>query len=512
MENVIELRNINKHFPGVTALANIDFSLKYGKTHGLIGENGSGKSTLIKIICGVYTPDSGKIFVRGKLIKGLNPIKAKNLGIAAIHQHFPVVPGMTVAQNIFLGQEPGGLLILPPSTKIYESANKYLQMVGLQISPKQYVEKLKTSERQLLSIARVLSMNAKILIMDEPTAALGVQEIDNLFKILEKLKKAGVSILFISHFLEHVKETADHVTVLRDGNVVATIEDNIKSCPISFFVEKMFGDIIKPNFFERNVDKKIVHSPSVLSIKRLTLNDKFVNINFDIKTGEIVGVAGLLGSGRSELIKAVSGALKYNSGSVLVEGCQITKGSRITAMKAGIGIIPADRAEEGLILLRNVAENISLAKFSKVSTFFPISIKKTRDIVSGFCSRLKIKTPSINQKVKLLSGGNQQKVVIAKALAQGSKILLFDEPTQGIDVAAKVEIYELINELALQGKGILISSSEIDELVRICDRILVMRKGRLVSHYNSKFGFSPKRIYMDCLGEGKNVVSSNNQV
>ncbi len=474
-EPILKMKNITKTFPGVLALNSLSFDVRKGEVHALLGENGAGKSTLMKIISGVYPKDEGQMFYKGKEILVQNPLAAQKLGINIIYQEFNLFPQLTVAQNIFIGREPRtGVKGILDEKRLIENTREILDSLALDIKPTQVVSDLSVARQQMVEIAKAISFNAEILIMDEPTSALTESEIVQLFRIIKDLSSRQVGIVYISHRLQELEELADRVTVIRDGEWVGTV--NFSDTTPATLISMMVGRDIKDMFPKRK--PKI--GENLLEIEDISREGHLDNIGFKVKKGEILGIAGLMGAGRSELARAIFGADKADSSQLKFEGKKVKIKSPRDAIKLGIGYLTENRKKDGLALSLDVEENTILASIRDFCNGIGIinkkkCVKTTKDLVKS----LKIKTPSLHQKVMNLSGGNQQKIIIAKWLCKHSKLLIFDEPTRGIDVGAKVEVYELMNKLADSGVGIIMISSELPEILGMSDRILVMREGRI---------------------------------
>ncbi|MDN5337760.1 MAG: ribose transport system ATP-binding protein [Thermotogaceae bacterium] len=473
-ENAIAMVGINKSFPGVQALKDVDFYLKPGEAKALVGENGAGKSTLIKILTGAYSQDSGEIFVFGKKIEKMTPIISEQLGISAVYQNLVLANHLTVAENILLGNEPSKWGFVSKKT-MFKEAEKVLDKIGYAdvISPDQKLSELTAAQQGMVAIARALSRNARIMIFDEPTAVLAAREVKELFRVIKQLKENGISIIYISHRLEEIFELCDTALVLKDGKVVG--EREVSETNIDELISMMVGREIKKDLY--NPNKNI--GKEVLRIENLS-NFKLKNCSLTVREGEIVGLYGLVGSGRTELSRAIFGADPIDSGKIFFEGKEVKIKSPSGAIKLGLGLIPEDRRQHGLALKLNVKHNINLPVYEKIGKMGFISLSKETENARNFVKILSIKTPSLKQIVSNLSGGNQQKVVVAKWLASKSKVFIMDEPTNGIDVGAKEEIYELMNNLAMEGAGVLFISSYMPELMSICDRIVIMREGKVV--------------------------------
>jgi ribose transport system ATP-binding protein len=474
---LLKLVKISKSFPGVQALDNVDFDLNEGEVHGLVGENGAGKSTLIKIISGVQAADSGEIYICDEKVVLRDPAHARELKIRAIYQEFTLVPYLTVAENITLGDPPmkNKALGLIDWDKMREETRSILNRLDFNTDPNREIEDLGIAERQMVEIAKALHGKARILIMDEPTSALCPKETAQLYKTIRSLKSEGVGIIYISHRLEEILEVADRVTVLRDGNVIIT-------APVSEFpVEKLIQHIVGRKLQDMYPKVHVNRGKEVLRVEGLTLEGKFRDISFRLHQGEVLGIAGLVGAGRTELAKTIFGEFSLDKGTIWVDGNKVQIQNPIEAIRLGIGYLPEDRKVDGLVLKMSVRHNLTLATLDYLSKLGVINLSSEKSRANQLVNELAIATPDLNRKVVFLSGGNQQKVVVGKWLSSNAKILIFDEPTRGIDIGAKVEIYNLINELVRNGVGIIMISSETPELMGMADRILVMHEGRLIT-------------------------------
>jgi ribose transport system ATP-binding protein len=471
-EYIVELEHISKEFPGVKALDDVNFYLKQGEVHALLGENGAGKSTLMKILCGIYERDSGNFKVDGTEIHTLTPKIAQELGIAIIHQELNMCSHLTVAENMFLAREDISFGFIKQRT-INQKALKVLKKLKLDIDPSTIVGKLPVSKQQMVEIAKALSTNAKILIMDEPTSALTDHEIKELFRIIRELRAEGKAIVYISHRLDELKEITDRLTILRDGKYVVT--KNYSDTSIPEIISYMVGREIKEKY--PHLDK--ARGKKLLEVKNLNAG-MVKEVSFDVYEGEIIGFAGLMGAGRTELVRALFGADYIEQGEIILEGKKLDIKSPMDAIREGIVCAPEDRKKEGLCTELTIRENIGLANLDHIcNKLGMVSSKKEEELTKKAIADLKIKTPSLSQEVKNLSGGNQQKVVVGKWLVRKARIVIFDEPTRGIDVAAKVEIYNLMNKLKEDGIGVIFVSSELPEILGMSDKILVMCDGRI---------------------------------
>lgn len=481
---MLELKNITKTYPGVVALNNVSVTFQQGEVHAVMGENGAGKSTMIKIISGAISPDpGGEIIFDGKSYTQMTPALSAENGVAVIYQDINLVTPMTVAENMFMGRKMGKGY---SKRRLNKLAQEIFEEYGFQLDPAMRVERLSPANQQMVEIARAISNNAKIMIMDEPTAPLAAAEVDLLFSIIAKLKAKGVTVIYISHRMDEVFQITERVTVLRDGQYVTTI--NTADTNRQQLVNLMVGRELNENFPTRKTPVGDV----ILEAKNLTGNS-VENISFQLHRGEILGFAGLVGSGRSETMELICGAKKMDSGEVWMDGKKMHITSPASAIEHGIGLIPEDRKEQGVILFNTVKFNTSLSAAHKLTKFGFISGKKNREMAEKYRETLRIKVPHIDQMVVNLSGGNQQKVVLAKTLAADPDVTIFDEPTKGIDVGAKQEIYNLMNELVAQGKAIIMVSSDMEEILGMSDRIIVLHEG-LVSGELRREEFSQERV------------------
>lgn len=476
IQGVVSMEGISKSFPGVKALDNARFDLNSGEVHGLIGENGAGKSTLMKILTGVHTKDQGTVMYKGKKIENVTPRSAMEMGINIIHQELNLMPDLTVAQNMFIGREPKySIPVFINEHELNKMAKKVLQSMNLTIEPEELVEDLTVAQQQMVEIAKALSYNSEVLIMDEPTAALTESEIKELFLMIDKLKKQGVGIVYISHRMEELKQICDRITVMRDGCYIDTKE--MDKVTITQIISMMVGREIYEKVENTGFEKE---REVVLKVEGLNRGNKIKDVSFELKKGEILGFAGLMGAGRTEVARAIFGADQKESGTIYMNNEKITIHNPSDAVKHGIGYLSEDRKRYGLVLGLDIETNNVLPSFKRyLNKLGFVKENKTKVAAEVQVESLDIKTPSIKQEVKNLSGGNQQKVVIAKWLTRDCDILIFDEPTRGIDVGAKGEIYRLLNDLAAQGKSIIMISSELQEIMRMSHRIIVMREGKI---------------------------------
>jgi ribose transport system ATP-binding protein len=466
------MQGIFKQFPGVQALQDADLEVVPGEVHVLLGENGAGKSTLVKILCGQYTADAGTVVISGETCRPSNPLEAEKQGLVMIHQELNLVPGLTVAENIFLGHEPtrGGLI---QATVMGQESRALLQRLRCDVDPDTPVAELSVAEQQLVEIARALREKARVLVMDEPTAALADTEIDALFEVIRSLCRDGVPVIYISHRLKEIFAVGDRVTVMRDGHTVGTRE--VAGTDVGELIRLMVGRTIAEQIPKRDV---AVGDP-ILEVENLSREGVLSPVDLTVRSGEILGVAGLMGSGRTELARAVFGADPIDTGTVRVAGSTLSGQDPAAAIAAGLGFLTEDRKGQGLVLQLSVAENITLTSLDDVSRLGVLDLGAERECAGGLVEKLRIRIASLDQETVNLSGGNQQKVVLARWLAAHCRVLLFDEPTRGIDVGAKAEIYELIGELVEQGAAVVLISSEMPELIGLADRVAVMHEGTL---------------------------------
>jgi len=479
-ELLVEMREISKSFPGVHALDGAQFELRAGEVHALVGENGAGKSTLMKVLTGIYKRDAGSIKVKGVEVDVPNPKAAQDLGLAIIHQELNLMGHLTVAQNIFIGREPrrGPLL---DERALNRKATELFDQLNIHLNPTARVSSLAVAQQQMVEIAKALSLNSDVLIMDEPTAALTETEIDELFRITRHLRERGHGIVHISHRLEELKRISDRVTVMRDGRYIDTV--NTAEATIQQIIGMMVGRTI----FEASPELPEHPSDEVLlEVRNLNRGRQVRDVSFQLRRGEILGVAGLVGAGRTEVMRAIFAADRPESGAVLVKGQPVSIRTPQDAVRHGIAYLSEDRKRFGLALGMDVEVNTVLASFSRFASRLGwVRARATREQALRLVDQLAIKTPGIGQRVKNLSGGNQQKVVVAKWLTADTDILIFDEPTRGIDVGAKSEIYKLLNDLAREGKAIVMISSELPEVLRMSHRILVMCEGRITGELSA---------------------------
>ncbi len=482
---VLSMKGITKIFPGVTALSKVNFNLKKGEVHALVGENGAGKSTLMKVLGGVYMPNEGEIEINGEPANITNPRDALDKKVSIIYQEFNLVDELSVWENIFLGKE----LINKAKTSLdkrtmREKSKEILENLCLNdINVNTRVGNLSVAQKQLVEIGKALFNETSILVMDEPTATLTQKETDVLFDLIKNLKAEGISIIYISHRLEELAGISDRVTVLRDGQFIDTLDNQNKDISKDEIIRLMVGRSLKDYFRERQAE---MSDKVILEIQGLTKKDVFNDISFKLREGEILGFAGLVGAGRTEVMKAIFGDLRYDSGKIILDGNEKTIKSTHDAIKEGIVLVPEDRAKEGLVLLMSLADNIVLPNLEKISILGAPIKKRKYNMANEFISKLSIRPALPNRLVSSYSGGNQQKAVISKWLTRNPKVIILDEPTRGVDIGAKSEIYTLIQSLSEAGAGIIFISSELTELIAMCDRIVVIHQGEATGEFNKE--------------------------
>ncbi len=492
---VLEMRGIRKVFPGVVALDGVDFDLRAGEVHVLLGENGAGKSTLMKILSGAYTKDAGDVFIDGAPVSIGSPRDAQSLGIATIYQELSLVPQLTVAENILLGHEPSRAGVIDRAA-MRDAARRSLAEVGLDLDPDRRLDRLGIAEQQMVEVAKALFRRARVLVMDEPTSALTAREIDRLFDVIRRVTAAGVAVVYISHRMRELAEIGKRVTVLRDGRAVGTFP--LPETSFDALIRLMANREVRDHFPRRRCKAgdellRLEHVSGPSGAPRVD------DVSLTVCRGEIVGLAGLLGAGRTELARLVFGADRPSSGRVVVSGRDVTPKTPRQAIAAGIGFLPEDRKRHGLVLMRSVGENIGLPSLARWSRAGVVSGRTEHETAERWVTELRIKTPTVAERVVRLSGGTQQKVVLARWLAADASLLVMDEPTRGVDVGAKVEIYELMNRLTDAGAGILMISSELPEVLGMSDRIYVMRHGRIQAELDAASA-SEERVLQAALG------------
>ncbi len=497
---LLDMKGISKNFPGVKALNSVDLEVKKGEVHALMGENGAGKSTLIKVLTGVYIEDEGEIYFEGQQIFTNTTLQAQKCGISTIYQELDLIPELSICENVFLGRE-----IMKNGTIDWktteEKAKALLLDMGIKVDVRGILSRQSTAMQQMVSIARAISINARLVVMDEPTSSLDDKEVKVLFNVIKKLKAQDISVIFISHRLDEIFEICDAITILKDGERVgySAIKDITKLELVSKMIGKDASKIIsrKKSY---NKDKK--SNENIIETKNIVREPKVRGIDIEVKKGEVVGLAGLLGSGRTELVRLIFGADAPQSGEVYINGEKVRLNLPKDAIRKGLGFTPEDRKIEGIIPHMSVKENITLAMLPRLTKMGVVSRKEQEKIVNKYIEALKIKTPHMNQAVRNLSGGNQQKVILARWLCMNPELLILDEPTRGIDVGAKTEILDLIEKLADDNISVLMVSSEIEELMHACDRIAVIRDGKKVGElYAEEIG---EEAIMNSIAEGSN--------
>ncbi|MFI0709679.1 sugar ABC transporter ATP-binding protein [Streptomyces inhibens] len=491
---LLRVEGVTKSFPGVRALDGVDLTLRTGEVHVLLGENGAGKSTLIKMLSGAHRPDDGRILVAGgpdgahdgpREVHIRSAQDAERLGIATIYQEFNLVPGLTVAENIFLGRQPRTALGLIDKKTMRARAAELLRRVRLDVSPNTPVAELGIARLQMVEIAKALSLDARVLIMDEPTAVLTSEEVETLFGIVRELRDTGVGIIFITHHLEEIGALGDRVTVLRDGRSVQEVPASTDEDEL---IRLMVGRDIAEQYPRQRPDEP---GAPLLRVRGLTRNGTkagpvFEGIDFEVRAGEVVGLAGLVGAGRTEVVRAIFGVDRYDAGTVEIDGTQLARGDVRAAMRAGLGLVPEDRKGQGLVLDASLQDNLTLARLDRDTRGGLVDRGAQRREAAAVAGQLKVRMSGLAQPARTLSGGNQQKIVIGKWLLADTKLLILDEPTRGIDVGAKVEIYQLINELTASGRAVLMISSDLPEVLGMSDRVLVMSQGRLAGELSAE--------------------------
>ncbi len=479
-EPLLRMENISKSFPGVQALDNVNFEVYPGEILGFVGENGAGKSTLIKILAGVYSKDSGTIWFNGKVVEPRSPQDAQALGISTIFQELVLIPHLSVSENIFLNQEPRRVpaLGMVDFREMRIKAEALLHDLGTAIPGNKLVRDLTVAAQQMVEIAKAMSHNARLILMDEPTSALSSKEVDALFHLMRQLKARGVSVVFVSHRLEEIREVVDRVIVMRDGHRVGELP--VAEATEEKLIQYMVGR--KVGLFPK--EEAEISTP-VLEVRNLSGKNGVQNVSFTVRRGEIVGLAGLIGAGRTEVVRLICGIDPMTSGEILIDGKPVKINSPVTAVEHGIGWVPEDRKQHGLVLSMSVAQNISMAILQRLSNALGVlNVKEENTLARQHVESLSIATPGVGQTVRNLSGGNQQKVVLAKWLSTKPKVLIMDEPTRGIDVGAKAEVHALMSQLAKQGIGILMISSEMPEIIGMSDRVIVLCQGRITGEFS----------------------------
>ncbi|MCL1854831.1 MAG: sugar ABC transporter ATP-binding protein [Clostridia bacterium] len=467
----LEMRDISKKFPGVQALDHVNLMVESGEIHALLGENGAGKSTLVKILAGAYQRDGGSVLLGGQVAEIHSAHQAQQFGISIIYQELNLIPQLSVAENVFLGRLIHKRAGTVDWGEMYRQAQLMLDKLEVQIDARSEIRSLGIAQMQMVEVAKALSLKSRVLIMDEPTASLTGRETETLFSVMRRLKQEGVAIVYISHHLEEVLEVCDRATILRDGANIALVE--VADTTLDELIRHMVGR----DLTEKYPKLKVELGNEILRVKHLCAGKRVKDVSFSVRAGEVLGIAGLVGAGRSETARALFGLDKKETGEVYVRGQRVHINRPLDAIRAGIGFATEDRKNEGLVLTMDVGENITLASLPQFEEGIQLNLKREAAAVDEYVGKLSIKTPSLRQKVRNLSGGNQQKVVLAKWLMSRSCVFLFDEPTRGIDVGAKIEVYHIINALIEQGAAVVMISSEMPEILGMCDRIAVMHQG-----------------------------------
>jgi galactofuranose transport system ATP-binding protein len=480
LQTILQIDGVSKDFPGVRALQGVDFELRAGEVHALVGENGAGKSTLIKVATGVYHADSGTVRYDGQPVAFTSPLEAQRAGISTIYQEVNLVPLMSVARNLFLNREPRRYGVID-SARMKREARAILRDYGVAVNPARPLRSLGLGAQQMVAIARAIQIDARIVIMDEPTSSLEQREVETLFKVINRLREAGIAIVYISHRLDELYRICDRVTVMRDGRVVhvGPMAELERLRLVSLMLARDVSEVRRDGVTAFSADREAEAQP-VLKAEALTARHHLEDVSLEVRRGEVVGLGGLLGAGRSETAKAIIGALHTDTGTVRIDGKPVRRNSTAAAIRAGAVMLPEDRKIEGIIPNLSVRENIVLAALPRISRAGLVDRAKQDEIVEYFIRRLKIKTSSPEQKVSELSGGNQQKVMLARWLCLNPKVLLLDEPTRGIDVGAKAEVQAVIDELATDGLAVVLISSEVEELIEGSDRVVVLKDGRVI--------------------------------
>ena len=494
VENIVEMQNVSKAFPGVLALDKVDFSCVPGEVHAVVGENGAGKSTLMKILAGVYRPDGGNILLKGKKTVFSSPKHAQNRGISIIYQEFNLIPELTVAENIFLGREPTNRGYLLDSVRLKQRSRELLADLQADIDIQSKVKDLGVAHRQMVEIAKALSLKADIIMMDEPSAVVSGRELASLFRIIRSLRESGKTIIYISHRIEEIFQIADRTTVLKDGQLVGTFDTGEVDKPQ--IVNLMVGRSLTETFPAREVGEK----KEILALDDVCRNNTLQHISFKVYSGEILGLAGLVGSGRSEIARAIFGASDLDSGRVLLNGSPLVRATPRSSIASGIGFVTENRAKDGLVYNMSVRKNLTLTILDKIKKWFFVCEAKEKDICKNRVQEYDIVTAGIEQEIQYLSGGNQQKVILAKWININPSLLILDEPTRGIDVGAKAEIYRLMRLLAKRGTAIIMISSELPEILGMSDRVLVIHDGKVMGELSPSEA-TEERILMLATGQ-----------
>lgn len=489
---LMELRGITKRFPGVTALSDVSLSIHTGEVLALVGENGAGKSTLIKVMTGFHQMDEGEILIDGTAVTFTHPNQAIDAGIACIYQELSIVPDIDVAKNLFLGNWPKKGVFLDNRT-MYRKAKEILSRIHLDVDPHVKASNLSIAQQQMLEIGRALTRDARIIIMDEPTSSLTDREADILLELVMQLKREGVAIIYISHKLDEVMQVSDRATILCDGKNVTTVET--KDVTRDKLIEYMLGRPMDDMYGKQEAELGEV----LLSVAHLTRKGVFTDVSFEARRGEVLGFFGLVGAGRSEIMRAIFGVDAYDSGTISIDGKPVTISNPVQARRHGLALVPEDRKKEGLALRLSILNNMTMVKISEINHLGFIDKKTQRSLADQYVKEIRVKTPSVNQLAGNLSGGNQQKVVIAKWLMENPDILILDEPTRGIDVGSKAEIYEIIYEIAKKGASVIVVSSDLTEILGICDRVITVAEGKITAEFSGKTA-TDKEILAAALG------------
>jgi inositol transport system ATP-binding protein len=496
-DDIIEYQNLTKNFPGVCALNDVSFTIKRGEIHAIVGENGAGKSTLMKVTLGLYQPDSGQIVINGRPVHITGARQAMNLGVSMVPQEVNLVPELTVAENIMLGIEPRHPMGVIKKRALVSSAEKTLESLHVYIDPDQKIKLLSVAEQQVVQIARGIAFNCSILLLDEPTASLSEKEKTALFSLLRLLKSKGTTIIYISHRMAEIFEIADRITVMRDGEVTGTLPT--KETNQNAILKLMIGREVKEFFHHRQ--KNIQSQDIILQLRNLRMEGLFKNISFHLRRGEILGFAGLVGSHRTEVMSAIIGNPPPQEGEIILDGKLVRISSPEAAIRLGIGYVSEERKKSGIFPIMSVLNNITIPFLKMLLNYIVIDNKKENRAGEDLITKLNIRTPSVDQKMVNLSGGNQQKAILSRWLGSQSKILILDEPTRGIDVNAKAEIHSLISNLSEQGLSIIVVSSEVQELLAIADRILIMKEGEIVGEVDPEFVTEEDVVRISMFGE-----------
>ncbi len=479
-ECLVEMKGITKTFPGVVALDDVSFDCRAGEVHAVVGENGAGKSTLMKILAGVYQPDEGSILIEGESVRLASPHDAQLHRVSIIYQELNLLPDLNVAENVFLGREPRGRLGILDEGGEAERAREVLQRLGVDIDPGTKLGRLSMAQQQMVEIAKALSLNARVVIMDEPSAALGGRDLEYLFRVIRALKEQGVGVIYISHRIAEIFEVADRVTVFKDGKVVGTFP--VAEVDRPELVRLMIGRSFSETFPQRGSTP----GEEILRIDGLRVGERLKDIHLTARRGEVIGISGLVGAGRTELAQAIFGSRRIDGGEIHVAGKKVNLRTPRQALRHKIGYLTEDRNAEGLVMGQTVMENAALPSLTKRQRWGVVNRKREREVVEETTHDLRLRAPSLGADVENLSGGNRQKVVLAKWLISGPELIIFDEPTRGIDVGAKAEIWQLMRDLADQGKAIVMISSELPEIVGMSDRVYVMHRGMIVGELNGE--------------------------